>query len=375
MFIGQDTARDALVFGIECDAPGQNIYVRGSRGTGRGLMVHQLLKKLAPESNEKRDYCYVHHFERPDHPRLITLPPGTAHDFRRKIGELAEFVQEGLPKALSGEPYESQRHAIQEETRQQVEQVSGPLEKELAENGMALVSSQNTPRPMTMIFPIVEGQPVPLDQLRGLVMQKKASDQQLKDFEAAYPEFQKKLQEVSREIAAAFTESRTQIDQIHESAAREMLSAIIDPLLVKFPGQSVKSFIDDIVNNTIEYHLKPSEEDEKVDLKEVYGVNVVLCQTDKTARPVVVECTPSMVNLLGTVEPKWGPGGLAVSDFRGIRAGALLNADQGYLVLDVKDLLIRTGCMASPDENLAYGTFGNRAAGSGLDAAICRYAT
>ncbi len=282
--LGQDTARNALIFGIECDAPGQNVYVRGSRGTGRNLMVHQLLEKLSPKSNDKRDYCYVHHFERPDHPRLITLPPGTAHDFRRKIGELAEFVQQGLLKALGGEPYESKRNAIQAEMKQTVEKVSGPLETELAENGMALVSAQNTPRPMTMIFPVVEGQPVPLDQLRALVMQNKAPEQQLKDFEAAFPAFQKKLQEVSREISEAFAESRTRIDQIHEAAAREMLSAIIDPLLVEFPGQSVKAFIDDIVNNTIEYHLKPTEEDEQVDLKEVYGVNVVLCQTDKTAR-------------------------------------------------------------------------------------------
>lgn len=355
--IGQETARDALIFGIECDAPGQNIYVRGSRGTGRGLMVHQLLRKLAPKSNEKRDYCYVHHFERPDHPRLITLPPGTAHDFRRKIGELAEFVQQGLLKALSGEPYESKRNAIQDEIRRKVEEVTGPLEKELAENGMGLVSAQNTPRPMTMIFPIVDGQPVPVDQLRALVMQNKAPEQQLKDFEGAFPSFQKKLQEVSREIAEAFAESRTRIDQIHETAAREMLSAIIDPLLAEFPGDSVKAFIDDIVNNTIEYHLKPRDEDDEVDLKEIYGVNVVLCHTDKTARPVIVESTPSMVNLLGTVEPKWGPGGLAISDFRGIRAGALLNADRGYLVLDVNDLLsepgawralmrtLRTGCL------------------------------
>jgi ATP-dependent Lon protease len=341
--LGQDTARDALIFGIECDAPGQNIYVRGSRGTGRGLMVHQLLKKLAPKSNEKRDYCYVHHFKRPDHPRLISLPPGTAHDFRRKIGELAEFVQEGLLKALGSEPYESKRNAIQEETQQKVEQVSGPLEKELAENGMSLVSVQNTPRPMTMIFPVVEGQPVPLDQLRALVLQHKAPEQQLKDFESAYPAFQKKLQEVSREVADLFMESRNRIDQIHEAAAREMLSAIIDPILVKFTDPSVKSFIDEIVNNTIEYHLKPRGEDEEVDLKEVYGVNVVLCQTDKTARPVIVESAPSMINLLGTVEPKWGPGGIAVSDYRGIRAGALLNADQGYLVLDVNDLLSEPG--------------------------------
>ncbi len=62
-----------------------------------------------------------------------------------------------------------------------------------------------------------------------------------------------------------------------------------------------------------------------------------------------------MVNLLGTVEPKWGPGGIAISDFRGIRAGAMLNADRGYLVLDVNDLLSEPGAWRSLMRTLRTG--------------------
>jgi len=165
--IGQETARDALLFGIQCDAPGQNVYVRGSRGTGRIRLVRQLLKELAPTSNNKCDYCYVHNFQRPDHPRLITLPPGTAKDFRRKIEEIAEFIQEGLIKALNGEPYNSRRQAIHQEVQQKAKTISEPLEKELEAAGLALVSTQDAPRPQTVIFPVVDGQPVPPDQLRA----------------------------------------------------------------------------------------------------------------------------------------------------------------------------------------------------------------
>ena len=167
--IGQETAREALRFGIECDAPGQHVYVRGSRGTGRSPLVRQLLKELAPTSESKRDYCYVHNFSRPDHPRLITLPPGQANTFRKRIGEIAEFVQNGLIKSLSGEPYNSQRAAIHEAAQKEAQAITKPLEDELKENGMALVTLQNAPRPQTLILPVVEGQPVPHDQFQNLV--------------------------------------------------------------------------------------------------------------------------------------------------------------------------------------------------------------
>ena len=50
-----------------------------------------------------------------------------------------------------------------------------------------------------------------------------------------------------------------------------------------------------------------------------------------------------MLNLLGMVESKVGPGGMAISDYRGIRAGALLQAANGYLVLDTNDLIAEPG--------------------------------
>ena len=41
--IGQDTAMEALRFGLECRASNQNIFVRGLHGTGRMTMVRRLL--------------------------------------------------------------------------------------------------------------------------------------------------------------------------------------------------------------------------------------------------------------------------------------------------------------------------------------------
>ena len=44
--IGQSSAMEALQFGLEIDAPGQNIFIRGLTGTGRMALVRRLLELL-----------------------------------------------------------------------------------------------------------------------------------------------------------------------------------------------------------------------------------------------------------------------------------------------------------------------------------------
>ena len=121
---GQTTAYEALTFGIECFARKQNVYVRGPRGTGRTTMVCHLLDELAPTCDTKRDYCYVHNFERPDHPRLLTLPAGTGHDFRREMNDVAAFFEDGLAKALEAEPHQSNRKTLQDKLQQSIEKIA-----------------------------------------------------------------------------------------------------------------------------------------------------------------------------------------------------------------------------------------------------------
>ena len=72
----QDSAVDALRFGLEIMAPGQNVFVRGLPGTGRLTMVRQLLEDIRPACPLAPDRCYVHNFSQPDRPRLITVPRG-----------------------------------------------------------------------------------------------------------------------------------------------------------------------------------------------------------------------------------------------------------------------------------------------------------
>ncbi len=352
--LGQESALEALRFALECDAPGQNVYVRGPRGTGRLTMVRRLLEELSPVSTSKRDRCYVHNFSRPDHPRLITLAPGQARVFKRRVAEAADFIADGFMQSLDAEPYSSERAQIQTRIENDVREISEPLEKDLKANGMALVSMQQGPVAQTAIVPLVDGQPVPVAQFHALHGEGKVSKERVDQFEELYPSFQKRLQDMTRAISDVYRKGAREVEAINERATRMVLGDLVNGITEEFPHESVRVFVEELIEDVVETRLEPGQE--LPDPRELYSVNIVLGHTDTRRKPVIEENTPSVINLLGTVEPvASGPGGMAVSDHRGINAGAILRADCGYLVLDVNDLLQEPGAWAALMRTLRTG--------------------
>jgi predicted ATP-dependent protease len=352
--LGQPTAREALTFGIQCMSPGQNIYVRGPRGTGKIRMVRHLLETLRPQTNRLRDYCYVHNFDRPDRPRLITLNAGQAPQFRNAMESLGEFVNEGLPESLDGEPYLSQRQAIQDAAQTEMRNLSKPLEQSLAEASMTLVTPNQGTMMQAAIFPVFEGQAVPHEQYRLLLTQEKITQQQYDAYEEGLPNFEKQLQEVTRKISEVYRDAGRKMKTLIQDAAVQLLSSHIDAINKQFGQPHVASHIRQVVEDITEHRLQ-SDDNGQPDFKELYGVNVVLTHTDQINRPKIEESTPNLINLLGTVEPQWASDGRPSSDYRGVRAGALLRADQGYLILDVNDLMSEPGAYRAVMRTLRTG--------------------
>ncbi len=339
--VGQPTAWDALKFGLECDARGQNVYIRGGRGTGRMSMVRALLEELKPKAKNKQDRCYVPNFSQPEQPRLITLPAGQARAFRRRLRELADYIGEDLPKALDSEPLMAQRTAMQEKAQKQVREITGPLEDDLRKAGMALVSLQNGPVAQTLIFPLVDGKPTPPEQFFKSVDEGKIPPARKEQFEKDYPEFQKTLHRISRDVNEVYRNTAKELTVINENATRELLAGLVNSIKTDFSGDAVACFLDEVTDDVIETRLRPAEG--LPDPYVRYGVNILVEHEPDNKAPVVEENTPSLINLLGTVEGQWTPQGPAPADYRGIRAGALLSADGGFLILDVSEVMSEPG--------------------------------
>ena len=142
-FAGQEAAIEALRFGIECDAPEQNAFVRGLTGTGRMSIVRRMLDELESTCDLTSDFAYVHDWTTPDRPRLLTLPAGRGRALRREVRKLAQFIREDMPKLLSGEAVQSQRHAIEAESAKTIQKITQPFDEALREAGLAMVQQND----------------------------------------------------------------------------------------------------------------------------------------------------------------------------------------------------------------------------------------
>ncbi|MEM8712733.1 MAG: ATP-binding protein, partial [Planctomycetota bacterium] len=340
-FAGQDTAVDALMFGIECAAPEQNVYVRGQAGTGRMSIIQKLLADIRPSCKELFDYAYVHDFEEPDRPRLLMLQPGRARVLKRMVHDVQRFIREELPKTLTGEAIQTQKEAIEIETNQRIGELTKPFEDDLREAGLTMIQQGQPPAVQTLVVPLFEGKPIAGAELAQLQSEGKITPEQIQGWEAQRVEFAKRFGGISREIQRMRVDTSKRLLTLLEDSTRELVEDSVAPIRAEFDEESVTLFLDglvgDVINNLGREH-PPGQHPANF-----YDVNVLLEATTGGLAPVVMESSPSLSRLLGSVESGWSAQGPTRADFRRISAGSILKANGGYLVLDAREILTEPG--------------------------------
>lgn len=363
--LGQPVAIEAMRFGVESDAPGQNIYVRGTSGTGRASLVRVILQQLQPEAKHRLDRCYVHNFKQADRPRLVTLPSGHGALLKRRIRSLADFIEKGFLESFESEPFRTRRDAIGEKLKKKVAAITDPLEKELGENELALVRLQAGPMTQTAIFPMVDGKPVQPEELVKLKQDGKLTQEQLDGWEKKIEEFSPRLQEVSREANKAWQKGLEEMQQFAQTEAANILNRYCNGMRREFPQVEVQEYLDELIQDVIDNRMDAESAAQQPPVHKIYGINVV-CSHSSQASPIITENTPTLSNLMGSIEPEMVAGGQMATNYNGVRAGALIQADGGYLILDAHDVLsepgawrtlmraLRTGCVEIGSQDNAW---------------------
>jgi ATP-dependent Lon protease len=175
--------------------------------------------------------------------------------------------------------------------------------------------------------------------------------------EESIKQYSKKMAEVSTRANEAYLAGLNRLKELTEKETRSILDNLTRGILEETKQESVAIFIGEVIDDVIENRLQGESEEHLPDPQVIYGVNVICSHEDANESPVITENSPTVMNLLGTVETDFVAGGQAVSNYRGIRAGSLVHADGGFLILDAHDVLsepgawrmmmraLRTGCV------------------------------
>ena len=351
--VGQDDAIEALRYGLELFAPGQNIYVRGIAGTGRMTLVRQLLEDISPSCPLAPDRAYVHNFAQPGRPRLITLPRGRGRAFREGVDRLIEFVEDELAQTLNSDSVRAQRAALDAAAQQAMRDLGAPFEKELRASGLAMVTRQAGGGMQHDIVPLIEGEPVPFERLEAMQGQGEIEPGEIERIRDRIADFAARFEEINHRIAELRLDHRQRLRALLESETRRFLGYHIKAIESEFDLPAVRGFLADVVADLVQ---RLGALDRIGEATRKYRVNPLLEQDGGTGCPIVVENTPTLRNLLGEIEREFVAEGGLHADHMMIQAGSLLQADGGFLILEARDVLAEPGAWKMLLRSLRSGT-------------------
>ena len=351
--VGQDDAVEALRFGLETEAPGQNVFVRGLSGTGRMSLVRHLMGEMRASCALVPDRLYAHNFEQPDRPRLLNLPAGNGRPFKERIDAFVDFIEEELVPGLASETVRSKRKALEEQLQEKLRRLGDPFQKELEANGLTLVPIQVGQTMQPVILPLVDGQPAPPDRFQKLRQEGKISEAEAKALQEKIESFGKRFQELGEKVNEAQTAHQGDVTALYQREARAILAREVARIEKEFPQEAVHRFLENVVDDLVHHRLKVLQKDRS--FTRMYRVNLVWSHDPDDYTPFVIENTPTRQRLVGNIEREFRGTTPLPSDHLMIKAGTLLRADGGYLILEARDVLAETGAWKALVRTLRTG--------------------
>ena len=343
--IGQDRALKAIQFGANMASHDYNIFVLGPAASGKTTAVRQHLERKVKDLPTPRDWVYVNNFETPNRPIALSLPTGRARALVKGMIGAIDELRNTLPAIFEGEEYQARRRSIEEEFRSGQEQAFEALNAKANSQNITIL---RTPTGFAMA-PMHEGKIVKPDVFNTL------PEAMRKQVEQRIEVLQKELEAIIERMPKSDKQRRAKLSELNEEVAALAVHEALDDLAAAFsdiPG--VLTYLDavgrDLVRNVGLFLAPAGEENELVrqpadTARDVrfrrYMVNPMVSRTsdDPPGAPLVEELNPTYGNLIGRVEHIAQMGAL-VTDFLLIKPGSLHKANGGYLMIDVRKLLM-----------------------------------
>ncbi len=352
--IGQERAIRAIRLGLELKSAGYNIFVTGLSGTGKTTTIKSLLEEIDHSGRIPDDLCYVHNFKHPDNPKILSLPPGSGKLLQKDMGRLVDFARVHVPEILESDAFKNKWEQLVEEARLRERELIRNFEQRVKERNFSLVQAQYGTIQRTELVPVIAGNAKNLEELEELVDKKQFPTEELERIKGVHRELSSEMAEVTKQLK----ELQKQVAEKQQVLVREIVRPVLEEQIAEmkhqFPWEEVGPYLEEVKEDILERIdiFREKQEDKSNFLANLmapretgdpflaYEVNVLVDNSDLTGVPIIIETTPTYRNIFGTIEKNVDRGGGVRTDFTRIRAGSLLRANGGYLVVNAMDALL-----------------------------------
>jgi len=365
--VGQPRAIESIKIGAKVAAKGFNIFVTGLAGTGRLSTVKAILEQVEGYSHTFYDYCYVNNFVNSDKPILIRLPQGEGKKLAKSMEDAVNYLRKRLPKLFEEDDYQNAKRKIFETYQQKENQILSEFDDKIKPFGLIRGNYESEQGLVIQdVFPLIDGQPVHINQIEQLVAEKKITPKQAEEFYKNYQIFHAEIFNLSRQSFKMLQEMKANLHELDRSTSSVVINTTFKEIEETFANnEKIKNYVEsakEYILKNLHIFIKSSDapiqnSDENItdsDVFSVFTVNVILDNSETKSPPIIVETTPSYSNLFGTIEKTYDKRGFWKTDFSKIKAGALLRADQGYLIVNADDLFLEPGVWQALKRVLLY---------------------
>jgi lon-related putative ATP-dependent protease len=351
-FVGQDRAAAALEVGLGVSRPGFNIFVTGQTGTGRAPVVMAHLQQTVARLREAglpgraADWCYVFNFDKHEQPNALRLEAGQGPVFAGRVTEVLETLTRDLRNAFQSEEYQAETKRLTDGASDRRQQVLAETERFAIERGFAI---QMSPIGVSIV-PLAGGKPMEHAQFLALDPAQRA-------------DLDRRRQEVTEHVEKAMQRVHA-IESERQQAARDFTQKVAENT-IRFPFEAIAGHyagngeVLGFLERLKEYTLgnipvfladgggqegpAPAQAPRIVqDPHLPFRVNVFVSHAERDGAPIVQENNPTYPNMFGLIERRPYLG-TYVTDHTMLRAGAIVRASGGYLIVPARDALRQPG--------------------------------
>lgn len=361
--MGQERALKAIRLGVDLRSPGYNIFIAGLSGSGKATTVKKMLEKISSNCPPLYDYAFVNNFKDPDVPLLLIFSLGKARQFRQDLSSAIQILKNRIPQTLDSDLFTDRRKKLVQEYNEQEQALMNDFDQKLKEDNFTLVQVKVGDGARPDIYPLIDEKPVPVYQLDEQIKEGKLTKNEAKEIINKYNELQQDLKVIFKEGLQISQNFEKKMLEIEKSAVEMVVKSVVDNIRERYKDAKVTDFIDQVENNIMENvqvfkGIRPqgqvTPEGFEIDYFKEYDVNIILDNSETTECPVIIETSPNFINLFGTIEKVSDGRGGWYSDFTKIKAGSILKANGGYLVLNVLHLFEEPGVWRTLKRVLTY---------------------
>jgi len=288
------------------------------------------------------DLCYLHNFDAPERPLALRLPAGQGRLLRQHLARMTKSLLTEIPQRLDGQDFKAESERIEKIHKAEEDKAYAELDAFAETRNFTIHREAGH-----MVFTLLgeKGHILAEDEVLALPKERRAEIEQAE-------------QELRAEITRYFEKTRP-MERVMNEALAALQRQVVKPLLehelqeirvglkrqikdsVKL-GAYLEQVMRDLLDNLELF--KVSDTDEESRQKELdrvmsrYRVNLVVDNDGLNGAPVIVEDNPLFRSLFGSIEYQ-SENDVLVTDFTRIRAGSLLKAHGGFLMLHLRDLL------------------------------------